>query len=274
MLKKIFQVALCLTALGAFAPPAQTQELPSPFTIEGDWWCRDRSGKTIVRLNIGSIAAGVAPVDGGGVSRPFERAFLISGETNEQIRFDSRRKISGVLTLKDMDEDEDIGQLTVESGVLNSTKTKLKLTCQLQLEDAPPRKVKLLCERLPTSEPDWEGRSTDGRMRGTGLRSDKYDIQITENNKLGFPFFDLLSGGPVRIDGQETPDVMMVGLIGVTPQGKIAAEIGSEQFGNGTAKGKINPAKFEGGRPSLKLAASTDNRPRINTRSTLLDLID
>ena len=272
MLNRLFQIAVCLLLFGAFSPAAQSQELPSPFTIEGSWWCRDNGGKNIMKLNIGSIAAGVAPVSGGGVSRNFERAFLIRTATTQNLQFDSSRNFFGGFAIQDMAREGDIGSLVVNRGRLNRTKTKMQLRCTLTIGDAPGRKVRLVCERLDGARPDWQGRSTDGRMRGTGLKSDKYDIQLTENPVLGFPFFSLLSGGPVRIDGTESPDVSIIGVVGVTSRGQIAAELFSEQFGAGVARGRIRSPKFEGARPTLTLQGSTDSRPRVRTRSTLLRL--
>jgi hypothetical protein len=129
-----------------------------------------------------------------------------------------------------------------------------------------------VCVRVRWGRPHHEGRSTDGRLRGTGLKSDKFDIQLTENADLGFPFFDLLSGGPIRIDGNEVHGVYVTGLVGVTSRGKVAAELISQTLGHGVSGGRIAMPSTEGGRPTLKLKGSTDLRPRFRTTSTLLQL--
>lgn len=277
MLKPLFQIAAFGLILGAFAPEARPQdaELPNPFTIQGDWWCRDTGSRTVLRLNVGPIGAGVAPLTGGGVSRDFESAFALEtdGESSQELQFDSNRVFSGTLALQDVGRNFEIGELEIQSGKLNSTKTRMKIRARLQIGEGSPKNLRLICSRLPTSgRPDWEGRSTDGRLRGTGVKSDKFDIQLTESSDLGFPFFDLLSGGPVRIDGNEVHGVYVVGVVGVTDRGKVAAELMSGTFGHGVASGRISMPTVEGERPTLKLKGSTDLRPRLRTKSTLLEL--
>lgn len=272
MLKRLLQVVACALFIGVLAPTARPVELPTPFTIQGEWWCSEGGATSVVKLDIQPIAGGVAQVIGGGVSRPFEQAFKIDTEVDQFLRFSSTRSLSGTINLVSMSEDESIGTLTITSGALNNTKTILKLRGTLALNGRPSRNVKYKCMRVPSSIPDWEGRSTDSRMRGRTLKSDKFDVQLTINEDLGFPCFDLLSLGPVKINGVESPDVLMLGTVAVNSRGQIAAQLTSEMLGNGVGSGKLRARDND--RPLLKLKLSTDQHPKGSVKLELLQLIN
>lgn len=288
MVARGWKIALALALVAGAAPSASTQEaLPFPFTVEGEWWFQMQGGKGMARIDFGSIAFGQAEVRGAGFSREFQTAWVISDEDsenrvdNQTVQFTSDRQIVGTLTLQDPDRNGDIGTLTITGGTLSATKNDLKLRGTIsfeQNEGAKPGALRMKAIRVPDLAPDLQGRSTDFHVRGSGVRSDKYDLSLVNNPELGFPFLDLISGGPVRADGIERPGVIVTGLAGVDPRGRVFSEVETHfasafDLGDGFGIGKIVQPAVEGLRPKLKLRTSTTQRRRLNYSGVLLEIV-
>ena len=274
-------VVLAGLVCGSAPSVAQDEPVPDPFTVQGQWWLSIPRNRGVMKLDIQPIAIGIAEVRGGGVSRDFAKAFRIDEDVQQFIFFDSTGNISsGVgagIMLEDLD-DNALGTMAITSGKLNGRKTRLRLKGTLTLMGLPVVPVRWRGGRIPASPPDYEGRSTDARVRGSGLRSNKYDFQLTLNADLGFPCFDLVSGGPVRVDGVEQVGVLVVGTVAVAPNAKFVAEVMSDpassvDLGVGGGTGRIKESSEEGGRPTAVLKATTDLRDRVRFRSLLRELV-
>ncbi len=280
MLTRLTRTLLTLMILMVFAPATTVaQELPFPFTIEGNWWC-SMGNKGVMRLDFGSIFGGEFPVSGVGISSQFEETFQITETSGQVMNFEPTKNLVGTFDLRDANDTADIGTLEITRGRLNSFKTKMRLKGKLQLNGETERKVTLKCERIPETTPDWEGRTTDGRVRGQRVKSDKYDFQLTKHSTLGFPFFQLISFGPSTVDGDQM-FVQITGIVGAQSNGRAFADLMSSDggpqfvaFGEGFGKGKFRspPTGFLN-RPSIQLKNRFEQRKRVNYQGVLLEIV-
>ena len=180
--------------------------------------------------------------------------------------FDSAGNFSGTLELEDLANAETIGTLEITKGEVDSGFTKIKMKGTIRIGTADPRAIKIK-GRLPTTLPGWTGRTHAGKVRGDGVKSDKYDLRLEHAPVYGFPFLLLTGSGSVRVDGVEETDVDSGGVLLASPEGKLYGEFAFDlEFG--TAKGKVKEGK-DAGPAKLKVTGTTISGRKVKMKGTL-----
>jgi hypothetical protein len=220
-LTKLTFAGLAVLCLGTGGPPASAADGVDT-DIGGTWHLRFQGNRGAVLLHFpGAPVFGMFAVQGAGYSTDFQTDFVVSEDALQTLSFESDRNIVGTVALQDVARTTTVGELVVTRGRLNSPKERVVLRGVLRMFEPAAegdegdgevqvreRKVRLVGTRLAEPEVELQGRTFDGRVRGSRVRSRKYDIQLYDEDKSfapplgeGYPFFVLQAGGPVRVDG-------------------------------------------------------------------------
>jgi hypothetical protein len=232
----------------------------APF-IEGDWWLKVRGDdKGALLLTFSNQVSGTFDVSGSWQTLATGEPFRIS--VGQALSIDSKGHIFGVLSIEDL-SGTPLGTLQIQSGSLKNrnkkeSKRRLKLKGLLLLGGSPPIAVSMSGGLLLTSLPTLTGRTVEGKVKGSGLRSRFYDFSVSEDEILNFPFFQLTGEGPVSLDGLET-SVTMQGQFIRDPGRSVFGSFSSPELGDGVLTGKLYPKK-RGPRANFHIQADRDFR--------------
>jgi hypothetical protein len=244
-----------VVAAGALVAAAPV-EAQTSIDVGGDWHVRIAGNHGALSLHFTAPQFGVFEAAGAGYSTQFLTAFGISDDVPQTLQFASNGRIFGALALEDVTRTTPIGLLTIVDGRLNQPDDRLVLRGTLVLNGQPAKKIVLTGTRLGTPETTVTGRTFDGVLSGRRVTSTKMDIRLVDENQSatlgvepslqeGFPFFYLLAGGPVRVDGVETPGVRIQGLLVMDTNGTLFGRVSSERFGLGVLVGRILVDEFD-----------------------------
>jgi len=232
-------------------------------SVEGTWWLRASAGDGVLLLELSEEEGALIPAAGAGWCSDLGGIFLVDPDGLPGLTFDFRGRMTGKLVLVDPDLEEPIGTLEIADGRIGEARERIQLKVSIVGEDETTTRATFRGGRLPEDAPDWTGRTPDGRLRGGGIRSRKYTIEVSES-LLGFPFLDLDGAGPALVDGEEK-DLEFTGLLIAAPNGRL---FGSVEFdvGECVAQGRIR--EVEAG-CRLRLALCPPDRKRLKIMGRL-----
>jgi hypothetical protein len=259
-------------AQGAAAPGAD---------VSGDWSFRFVGDRGAMVMHLAGQQFGVFDVHGAGYTKLFpQQAFAISDAPTQQLAFDSKGHIHGVVALTDVTRTSALGTLTITTGTLNSTATHVNLLGTIVLGDATEKKVRLYASRLVAPTVSLTGRAFDGVLLGKNASSTKYDVQVYDASEApsgspatpdeAYPFFVLRAGGAASIDGAEVSASRIDGLLVADYRGMVFGRVVSSDFGPCVLRGNFvtnDPSTL--GLPMLVCTLVADSGRRVRLTAVL-----
>jgi len=234
-------------------------------SVEGVWWLRASGGDGVLLLELSEEEGAFIPATGAGWSSELGGFFLVDPDGFPELAFDYRGRISGTLDLVDPVFEEPIGTIEIVDGRVGDARERIRLKVRFVGDDGSVRRATLRGGRLPATAPAWTGRTLDGRLRGGGIRSRKYALDVSESAFLDFPFLEVEGAGPALVDRSEEEDLEITGLLIAAPNGQLfgVVDIDGDEC---DAHGRVR--EMETG-CRLRLSACPPDRKRLKIRGRL-----
>jgi hypothetical protein len=249
--RALVTVTVVAISLLAGSVRAQDADERNP-DISGSWHFRFDGDRGAMVLHFPATPEfGVFQVKGAGYTTLFPvQAFAVEEDSTQTLAFDSRGAIRGTIQLDDVTRTTAIGSLVVTRGTFDDLHDRLILRATITVGPGlPAKRVVLSGTRLNEPDATLTGRALDGRLVGRRVGSSAFDIQVFSGTASPegspptpgepYPFFILRSGGAVRIDGAETANVRIDGLMVSDRRGRLYGRVASAQFGGGVLRGQF-----------------------------------
>jgi hypothetical protein len=244
-LAPIVLVVSMFAAAVAVAPRAESQQVPSS-ELEASWWVETRTPYVIGELTFvpDQLVAGKFAVNGVAMVRLPPAAaneagcgrvelFDIAPFNNTSVVFGPGGQLRGELSLTRGEGNETCsGRLRIvrgkdrvafprtKDGELDTDNPVRRLTLRGRLtigNRTLRRLVRLRGVKIANvkTESWWQGDTSNGRVAGRRIASNKFGVRVEASDGLGFPFLDLDASGAVILDGERQEDVVVTGTLAV-----------------------------------------------------------